>query len=105
MISAIGASDPSAGSGAMRPYLEAKAEADAQLAASGLDFTIVRPGRLTDKPGSGRIDAAERLGRATITRADTAATLVAVLDTPTTIGMTFEVLEGVTPIAEAVGAL
>ena len=106
MISAIGASDPSAGSGAMRPYLEAKAEADAQLAASGLDFTIVRPGRLTDEPGSGRIDAAERLGRGgSITRADTAATLVAVLDTPTTIGLTFEVLEGATPIAEAVGAL
>ena len=74
--------------------------------ASGLDFTIVRPGRLTDDPGTGRVDAAERLGRGgSITRADTAAILLAVLDTPSTIGLTFEVLEGETPIAEAVGAL
>jgi uncharacterized protein YbjT (DUF2867 family) len=106
MISSMGASDPSAGSGAMRPYLEAKGEADAELAASGLDFTIVRPGRLTDDPGTGAIEAAERLGRrGAITRDDTAATLVAVLDTPSTIGLAFEVLEGSTPIAEAIAAL
>ena len=106
MISSMGASDPSTGSGAMRPYLEAKGEADAELTASGLDFTIVRPGRLTDDPGTGRIEAAERLDRrGAITRDDTAATLVAVLDTPSTIGLAFEVLEGRTPIVEAIAAL
>jgi hypothetical protein len=52
------------------------------------------------------VEAAERLGRrGSITRADTAAVLLAALDTPSTIGRTFEVLEGKTPIAQAVAAL
>jgi uncharacterized protein YbjT (DUF2867 family) len=90
----------------MRAYVEAKGEADAALVASGLDFTIVRPGRLTDDPGTGRVQAAEHLGRrGSITRADTAAVLLAVLDAPSTIGRTFEVLEGKTPIADAIAAL
>ena len=42
----------------MRPYLEAKAQADAALAASDLDWTIVRPGGLTDEPGTGRVEVA-----------------------------------------------
>ena len=106
MISAMGAADPASGSEAMRPYLDAKAEADAALEASGLDHTIVRPGRLTDDPGTGRVAVAERLGRTgEITRDDVAATLVAVLENDATIGRTFEVLQGETPIAEALAQL
>ena len=106
MVSAMGASDPQTAAEPMRAYQQAKADADAALVASGLDFTIVRPGRLTDDPGTGRVQAAEHLGRrGSITRADTAAVLLAVLDTPSTIGRTFEVLEGKTPIAEAIAAL
>lgn len=106
MISAMGAADPASGSEAMGPYLEAKAEADAALAASGLDHTIIRPGRLTDDPGTGRVVVAERLGRTgEITRDDVAATLVAVLENDATIGRTFEVLQGDTPIAEALAQL
>jgi uncharacterized protein YbjT (DUF2867 family) len=110
MVSAMGAGDPEAATGPMGAYQQAKAEADAALVASGLEFTIVRPGRLTDDPGTGRVEAAESLGRSgargrSITRADTAAVLLAVLDTPSTIGRTFEVLEGKTPIAEAIAAL
>jgi uncharacterized protein YbjT (DUF2867 family) len=102
MISAMGAADPASGSEAMRPYLDAKAEADAALEASGLDHTIVRPGRLTNDPGTGRVAVAERLGRTgEITRDDVGATLVAVLENDATIGRTFEVLQGDTPIAEA----
>ena len=102
MISAMGAADPASGSEAMRPYLDAKAEADASLEASGLDHTIVRPGRLTNDPGTGRVAVAERLGRTgEITRDDVAATLVAVLENDATIGRTFELLQGDTPIAEA----
>src|SRR5919107_4889846 len=48
MVSSIGAQDPDAGPEPMRPYLRAKADADARLTASGLDWTIVRPGSLTD---------------------------------------------------------
>lgn len=79
----------------MRPYLEAKAEADRRLAGSGLDFTIVRPGRLTDEPGRGRIDAAPSLRRrGEVTRGDVAQTLLEVLEAPNAVGKTFEVLGG-----------
>ena len=63
MVSSMGADDPAAGGEAMRPYLEAKAEADAALAASDLDWTIVRPGRLTDDPGTGPVEVGASLGR------------------------------------------
>jgi uncharacterized protein YbjT (DUF2867 family) len=104
MVSAIGARDPAAGSEAMRPYLEAKAEADAALASSGLDFTIVRPGRLTDDPATGRVAAGD-VPRGDISRDDVAATLAAVLDEPGTIGKAFTLVGGDTPIEEAVRAL
>lgn len=106
MVSSMGADDPSSGPEAMRPYLEAKAEADKALAASGLDFTIVRPGGLTDDPGTGLIDAAPKLGRrGTIPRDDVAAVLLACLEEDNTIAKTFEVLQGDTPIATALRAL
>ena len=63
MVSAMGVRDPAARGPEMRPYYEAKLEADQALAASGLDYTIVRPGRLTDDPGTGLIEAAEQLER------------------------------------------
>ncbi len=106
MISSMGAADPAGGAEAMRPYLEAKAGADAALAASDLDWTIVRPGRLTDDRGTGLIDVAGSLGRfGSIARDDVAAVLVGCLDEPRTVGATFEVLEGRTSIAEALAAL
>src|SRR4051812_11430361 len=105
MISAIGARDPAAGAEAMRPYLEAKAEADAALASSGLDFTIVRPGRLTDEPGTARVQVGGHLERSDITRDDVAAVVVAVLDEPRTVGRTFDVVQGDTPIPEALAQL
>src|SRR5206468_3101157 len=102
MVSAIGAGHPERWSDESRPYSEAKAGADRELAASGLDHTIVRPGRLTDDPGTGLIEAAPELERGgEIPRDDVAAILLACLDTPGTIGKTFEVLSGETPIAEA----
>jgi uncharacterized protein YbjT (DUF2867 family) len=105
MVSSIGADDPSAGAEAMRPYLEAKAEADAALASSGLDFTIVRPGRLTNDPGTSRVSAGEGLERDDITRDDVAAVLVGVLDEPRTMGRTFVVVQGDAPIVDALRQL
>jgi uncharacterized protein YbjT (DUF2867 family) len=106
MISSVGAGDPAGGPEAMRPYLQAKAEADQALAASDLEWTIVRPGALTDEPGIGLIAAAPSLGRGgSIARDDVAAVLVACLDEPRTVRATFEVLQGETPIAEALAAL
>jgi uncharacterized protein YbjT (DUF2867 family) len=105
MVSSVGAGSPDRASGAMRPYIEAKTEADERLAESGLDHTIVRPGRLTDDPGTGRVRAGVEIGRGEVTRDDVAATLLAVLDADNTIGKTFELLQGDTPIDEAVRAL
>jgi uncharacterized protein YbjT (DUF2867 family) len=106
MISAMGAADPAAGSEAMRPYLEAKAQADAAVAASDLAWTIVRPGGLTDEPGTGRVEVAPSLGRSgSITRDDVAAVLVGCLDEPRTVRATFDVLQGETPIAQALASL
>ncbi|HEX8104766.1 MAG TPA: SDR family oxidoreductase [Solirubrobacteraceae bacterium] len=106
IVSSMGAGDPDAAPEAMRPYQRAKHEADEALKASGLAYTIVRPGGLTDDPATGRIAVAPSLGRrGSVTRDDVAATLVAVLDTPATAGLTFELLEGDEPIAAAVTAL
>jgi uncharacterized protein YbjT (DUF2867 family) len=106
MVSSIGADRPHAASGGMRPYLEAKAEADRNLMASGLDYTIVRPGSLTDDPGTGRVRVSTDLGRrGQIPRDDVAAVVAAVLDAPNTIGVTFEVFSGDLPVAEAVRSL
>jgi uncharacterized protein YbjT (DUF2867 family) len=104
MVSSIGADDPSSASGAMRPYLEAKAEADAALSASDLDWTIVRPGALTDEPGTGLVAVGD-LGRGSVTRDDVAAVLAACLDEPRTVRKTFVLLQGETPIVDALAAL
>jgi uncharacterized protein YbjT (DUF2867 family) len=106
IVSSMGADAPERAPEAMRPYQEAKAAADEALRESGLDFTIVRPGMLTDDPGTGHVDAAPKLGRrGSIPRDDVAAVLLAVLDEPSAIGKTFDVLSGDTPIDEAVREL
>ena len=84
-------------------YLRAKAAADeAVRARTALNPTIVRPGLLTDDPGTGRVTIADSTGRGSIPREDVAAVLVAVLDAQDTSGQTFEVISGDTPIADAV---
>jgi uncharacterized protein YbjT (DUF2867 family) len=105
MVSAIGAGRPDEWSDQMRPYYEAKADADRRLLESGLDHTIVRPGALTDDPGAGLVTVGTDLAGGEIPRDDVAAALLAVLETPSSIGKTFELVSGETPIDEAVGAL
>ncbi|MCF6523550.1 SDR family oxidoreductase [Streptomyces sp. JJ36] len=86
-------------------YLRAKGAADAAVrTGTGLDWTILRPGRLTDGPATGRVTLAERTGRDEVTRADVAAVLVALLDEPRTAGRTLELIGGDTPVAAAVAA-
>jgi uncharacterized protein YbjT (DUF2867 family) len=102
IISSIGADNPSAATDSMRPYLEAKAEADAYVQASGLDWTVVRPGSLTNDPGTGLVAVHTDFGhRGLIPRDDVAAVVAASLTTPSTIGKTFELFAGATPIPEA----
>jgi uncharacterized protein YbjT (DUF2867 family) len=107
IISSMGAgSPPPPGEGdVFGEYLRAKAAADADLAASGLRYTIVRPGGLTNDPGTGRVNAAASVPRGQIPRDDVAAVVVAVLDEPRTSGLTFELVGGETAIADAIAAL
>lgn len=101
MVSSMGAEDPPAAGDVFGAYLRAKALADDALRASSLDYTIVRPGRLTDDPGTGLVHIAEDTGRGEVPRADVAAVLLACLDTPATIGRTFDLISGDTPIPAA----
>ena len=104
MISAMHAEEPR-GDEVFQTYLRAKAEVDRALRRSGLDYTIVRPGRLTIKPGHGRVSLAARLPRGEIPRADVAAVIAHVLDTRATVGCQFDVTSGDQDIAEAVGSV
>lgn len=106
IVSSMGAADPPAeGGDVFGAYLRAKAGADEALRASGLDYTIVRPGSLTDEPATGLVQVAERLDRGQIPRADVAAVFLACLDTPSTIGKSFDLLSGTTPIPAALASL
>jgi uncharacterized protein YbjT (DUF2867 family) len=105
MVSAISAGRPQDWSEPMRPYYEAKAEADRRLEESGLDYTIVRPGSLTDDPGTGVVTVGTDLGFGEIPRDDVATVLLAVLETPSSIGKTFELISGDTPVEAAVREL
>jgi nucleoside-diphosphate-sugar epimerase len=92
--------------GPMRPYYEAKRDADEALRTSGLDWTIVRPGHLVDTPGTGRVDAAPVLARSgDIPRDDVALVLFECLRAPETIRASFMVLAGDVPVEVAVRRL
>ncbi|MBS1878428.1 MAG: SDR family oxidoreductase [Actinobacteria bacterium] len=107
MVSSIGAAHPPPpGEGEVfGEYLRAKAGADRALAESGLEYTIVRPGPLTDGPPTGRVQLGAELGRREIPRADVAAILHACLFQPHTVDWTFDAIGGEHPIDEALAAL
>ncbi|MEV6775165.1 NAD(P)H-binding protein [Streptomyces syringium] len=84
-------------------YLRAKGAADDDVRSrAGLDWTVLRPGRLTDDPGTGRVTLAESTGRGEVTRDDVAAVLAALLAEPDTAGRTLELIGGDIPVEQAV---
>ncbi|MFR9728043.1 SDR family oxidoreductase [Saccharopolyspora sp. MS10] len=85
-------------------YLDAKRAAEEDLRGRDLDWTILRPGVLTDEAPTGRVELAERTRRDEVTRADVAAVLVALLDEPRSAHRTLTLINGPTPVAEAVRA-
>jgi uncharacterized protein YbjT (DUF2867 family) len=84
-------------------YITAKTAAEADLRSRDLDWTILRPGRLTDAPGTGRIRLAPPpVPAGAVPRADVAAVIAALLDAPQTRHQTLDLVSGDSPIAEAV---
>jgi nucleoside-diphosphate-sugar epimerase len=86
-------------------YLEAKLAAEDDLRGRALAWTILRPGGLTDEPGTGRIRLGTGLERGTVPRADVAAVLLALLDEPLTAGLVLELVGGDDLVHAAVSAL
>jgi uncharacterized protein YbjT (DUF2867 family) len=105
IVSSIGADPSHEGNEVCDVYLRAKGEADEAVAPSGLDHTIVRPGHLTDAPGTGRVRIGDSVGRGEISRDDVAAVLAATLTEPATIGKTFELVAGDDEIEAALAKL
>ncbi len=101
MVSSMGADDADPDSDdVFQIYLRAKKAADDDLSGRDLAWTIVRPGRLTDEPGTGLVQVGS-LPRGSITREDVAAVLVASLDLTKTVGKAFDLLNGDDEIEEA----
>ncbi|CAH0344633.1 SDR family oxidoreductase [Bacillus sp. CECT 9360] len=107
MLSSMGADHPEQGVKEMQPYFQAKHDADEHLLSSGLAFTIVRPGFLTDGEPTGEIIAQTKLenNKGEITRGDVAKVLVESLMLESTKNKTFEILNGNVPIEEALNHL
>ena len=104
MVSAIGAGSPVTDDidESMRPYYAAKHDADLAVEASALEYTIVRPGGLTDDAATGLVSLGDTVERGSIPREDVAAVIVAALYDPRTIGRAWEVVSGDTSIADAI---
>ena len=105
IVSSMGADPDAPGDDVFAVYLRAKGQADADLRESGLDYTIVRPGGLTNDPGTGRVQLGENLDSGRIPRDDVAAVIAAVLVADNTIGKSFDLLSGDVGVEEAVRAL
>jgi uncharacterized protein YbjT (DUF2867 family) len=105
MVSALGADRPERWPEPMVPYYEAKRDADEALMESGLTWTIVRPGSLTDDPGSDLVDIGFDLDGGEIPRDDVAATLYFTLGAVNTYGVAFDVVSGDDPVDDAVAAI
>jgi nucleoside-diphosphate-sugar epimerase len=82
IVSSVGAENPPSGDDAFSVYLRAKAEADAAVQSSDREGTIVRPGRLTDDPGTGLVRVQSEPFRGQVPRDDVAAVLHALLGEP-----------------------
>jgi uncharacterized protein YbjT (DUF2867 family) len=83
-------------------YVHAKTAADDHLMAQDLDWTVLRPAALTDRPGTGTVRLTAERSVGEVTRDDVAHVLVALLDTPATAGLVLELAEGPDPITTAV---
>jgi uncharacterized protein YbjT (DUF2867 family) len=107
IVSSIGAESPppEAEGDVFGAYLRAKAEADAAVVASDRDWTLVRPGSLTDEPGRGTARIQAEPIRESVSRDDVAAVLAAVLAEPRSAGLALYVVKGDESISEGLQRL
>ncbi len=103
MLSALGADQPEEAPSKLQHYLKAKAAADAKLEKSRLNYTIIKPGKLTDNDATGKIQAAEGLKeiQGEISKADVAATVAEVLNNENTYRKSFGIIAGNEPVSVA----
>jgi len=105
-VSSMGAGEPDNGPEKLRHYLWAKHNADEHLKNSGLNYTIVRPGQLTNDEGTGKVAVSAKQGDVgKIPRQDVARVLLAALDADKIVDRVFYVVSGDTPVAEALAKL
>ncbi|MFF9146954.1 NAD(P)H-binding protein [Streptomyces sp. NPDC055051] len=103
VVSSMGADASHAGDEVFDAYLRAKGAADdAVRSRPGLEWTVLRPGMLTDDAGKGLVRLEARTGRGPIPRDDVAAVLAELVETPATAGLTLELVTGPTPVTVAV---
>ncbi|MBY8869040.1 SDR family oxidoreductase [Streptomyces sennicomposti] len=103
VVSAMAADARHEGGEIFDAYLRAKGAADDHVRAQeALDWTILRPGTLTDEPGTGHVRLEASTGRGSVPRDDVAAVLAELVDTPATAGLTLELVSGSTPVSVAV---
>jgi uncharacterized protein YbjT (DUF2867 family) len=102
IVSSVGAENPPDGDDVFSVYLRAKAQADAAVQESDRDWTILRPGRLSDDPAAGRVRLQSDPFRGQIARDDVAAVLDALLEEPRTSGLILYVNTGEETIAQAI---
>ena len=105
VVSSMGVDRPEQMPPFLSSVLRVKAVSDAHVQASTLDFTIVRPGGLTNEQGSGRVSAGFPVQGGMIPREDVAAVVLACLNDAGTIGKTFEVVSGEQPVTEALALI
>ncbi|MET3986373.1 SDR family oxidoreductase [Streptomyces sp. PvR034] len=106
MVSSIRADANHPGDDVFDVYLRAKGEADDHVRTRlGLEWTVLRPGALTDEAGTGLVRLEATTGRGPVSRDDVAAVLAELVETPATAGLTLELVSGTTPVAVAVKAV
>ncbi|MDB2374153.1 SDR family oxidoreductase [Psychrosphaera haliotis] len=100
LVSSIGADDPDAIESDLKPYLVAKHMADNHLINSNLNYTIVRPGTLTNDNASMLIttERPEDLGEAKISRENVANALFVLASNPSSQPRIFELFDGDKPV-------
>ncbi|MGW7203942.1 NAD(P)H-binding protein [Streptomyces sp. NPDC054837] len=106
VVSSMGADANHQGDDVFDVYQRAKGEADDHVRGlDALDWTILRPGALTNDAGTGLVRLEARTGRGPVTRDDVAAVVAELLETPATAGLTLELVAGSTPVSVAVKAV